>query len=642
MKKEDRLKALKEYTERTRRILELSSPRLEEVGSAEDYRVHLQHSFQEIGVLGRENNETLEKHLFPLVESTPELTDEEVEVLHEFSAMLIDTTSMENLDLPLIFLQAERILEKAENGGDLRTRILAEDGMVIGAYMMLNLSIRLYPPVEHCFHYRDIGLRAARHILDQLSPEKFAALPDDECRELVLINSRYIRCLFEWDDKKNRSSNNKMDLRLMRRALDLAEDPFYRDLMPDYRWDAHVLRTLQYVSDFSEMNNKHLFTPEELEEIYQCTLRLNDFVEANPELQEACPKLERECYLIRNSYLSGRISLEEYRKELLHIFARRSFKDFSARGMFVRFTTAIEYLLTLDQHTVDEEQAESVRTIQKDLAAYMYQMPKTGVLSFMLTFMTIYLRHYIEVPGGISFQDACLQIMAAMHPPTYVHTLNVATITTYLAEKLIDRDRSLFVGIAGTTNEADVVGKKAEILEFIHNGALLHDIGKLLIQETIMTYGRNLIDSEWELIKAHTLVGAELLQRFPDTAEYAEMALGHHRWFNDSMGYPEEFRTEDSKYRTAIALLEAADCMDAATDSIGRSYKQGKTLDEYIDELREGSGTRYAPYVVELCEDPTVREELQKLLTEGRDENYRKTYHLLKNTIEQAQRGEQH
>ena len=96
------------------------------------------------------------------------------------------------------------------------------------------------------------------------------------------------------------------------------------------------------------------------------------------------------------------------------------------------------------------------------------------------------------------------------------------------------------------------------------------------------------------------------------------------------MGYPEEFRTEDSKYRTAIALLEAADCMDAATDSIGRSYKEGKQLERYLREVREGSGTRYAPYLEELLRDEGVVRELTYLISGGRDENYRKTYRILK------------
>jgi len=69
--------------------------------------------------------------------------------------------------------------------------------------------------------------------------------------------------------------------------------------------------------------------------------------------------------------------------------------------------------------------------------------------------------------------------------------------------------------------------------------------------------------------------------------------------------------------------------MDAATDSVGRSYKQGKTLDEFIGELREGSGTRYAPFLLELFEDEEVRSEIESILNGGRDNKYRHTYTIL-------------
>ena len=77
-------------------------------------------------------------------------------------------------------------------------------------------------------------------------------------------------------------------------------------------------------------------------------------------------------------------------------------------------------------------------------------------------------------------------------------------------------------------------------------------------------------------------------------------------------------------------IIAAADCIDAGTDSVGRSYKKGKSVDEIIEELREGSGTRYAPYVVELFDDKSTVAELRRILTDGRDENNRITFSLLK------------
>ena len=69
--------------------------------------------------------------------------------------------------------------------------------------------------------------------------------------------------------------------------------------------------------------------------------------------------------------------------------------------------------------------------------------------------------------------------------------------------------------------------------------------------------------------------------------------------------------------------------MDAATDSVGRSYNKGKNLDSYIEEVKKDAGTRYAPYLPELLEDPDVKRDLEYILDTGRQNAYRDTWVLL-------------
>ncbi|MEE3409241.1 MAG: hypothetical protein VZQ95_07620, partial [Erysipelotrichaceae bacterium] len=91
-----------------------------------------------------------------------------------------------------------------------------------------------------------------------------------------------------------------------------------------------------------------------------------------------------------------------------------------------------------------------------------------------------------------------------------------------------------------------------------------------------------------------------MLDRIPADRSFVDIARGHHKWYDDSAGYPEDFSLKDSPFEPLVDIVTVADCMDAATDSIGRSYNRGKTLDEYIDEVRAGSGTRYAPWLADI------------------------------------------
>lgn len=121
-----------------------------------------------------------------------------------------------------------------------------------------------------------------------------------------------------------------------------------------------------------------------------------------------------------------------------------------------------------------------------------------------------------------------------------------------------------------------------------------------------------------------------MLGKYESTKKYVDVALGHHKWYDDSRGYPEEFVTHKSPVKGVIDLVQCADGLDAASDSVGRSYNRGKTYDEYIEEVREGSGSRYAPWLYELLSRPEVKKDIESILSEGREKHYRYTYRLLK------------
>ena len=204
-----------------------------------------------------------------------------------------------------------------------------------------------------------------------------------------------------------------------------------------------------------------------------------------------------------------------------------------------------------------------------------------------------------------------------------------------LTHHLIKKHPELFLDLPEYDSIEDVETHEAEIENYAYHASLCHDFGKLMIADTIYTYGRNLLDEEFEFIRVHPSIGAYVLEKQASTSTYADIARGHHKWFNDKGGYPADFSLEKSPYKTIVSIVTCADCIDAATDAVGRSYKEGKTLDTVIGEIKEGSGTQYAPYMAELLDDPEVRSEAEWILSKGRAENYRKTYFILKKNISQ-------
>ena len=74
----------------------------------------------------------------------------------------------------------------------------------------------------------------------------------------------------------------------------------------------------------------------------------------------------------------------------------------------------------------------------------------------------------------------------------------------------------------------------------------------------------------------------------------------------------------------------AADCLDAATDTAGRSYNRGKTFSDYEQEVIEGAGTHYAAFLVELFRKTKLRCDIEYLLNRGRRQLYSETFRLLR------------
>jgi putative two-component system response regulator len=125
----------------------------------------------------------------------------------------------------------------------------------------------------------------------------------------------------------------------------------------------------------------------------------------------------------------------------------------------------------------------------------------------------------------------------------------------------------------------------------------MHDIGKIGIPDSILLKPGKLEPDEWETMKAHTTIGARLLEGDDsDIMRMArEIALSHHeRW--DGSGYPAGLSGEAIPLCGRIAML--ADLFDALTSA--RPYKQAWPVESALDMIRESSGKHFDPVLVEV------------------------------------------
>ena len=138
------------------------------------------------------------------------------------------------------------------------------------------------------------------------------------------------------------------------------------------------------------------------------------------------------------------------------------------------------------------------------------------------------------------------------------------------------------------------LGLGAEALEHVRQAALLHDIGKIAIPDSILEKPGTLTAEERSAMELHTLIGERILTASPALLPVARIVRSHHeRW--DGTGYPDGLVGAATPIEARI--VAACDAYSAITSQ--RPYRNAQTPEQALAEIRRCSGTQFDPDVVE-------------------------------------------
>jgi diguanylate cyclase (GGDEF)-like protein len=177
--------------------------------------------------------------------------------------------------------------------------------------------------------------------------------------------------------------------------------------------------------------------------------------------------------------------------------------------------------------------------------------------------------------GGAGGQagEVLLRTLRAKQRELDEHSSNVAALAARVARRL---------------------GLSAEALDEVARAAQLHDVGKVGIPDAILNKASRLSDSEWELIRNHTVMGERILQGAPALCPVARLVRSsHERW--DGSGYPDCLFGEQIPLGARIVAV--CDAYEAMTSE--RAYRGAIPRETACSELRRCAGTQFDPAVVE-------------------------------------------
>jgi uncharacterized membrane protein len=196
-------------------------------------------------------------------------------------------------------------------------------------------------------------------------------------------------------------------------------------------------------------------------------------------------------------------------------------------------------------------------------------------------------RSLAQVVSGISVRDPLEQI-ARGHPEaldTLIGAVEAKDRYTHGHSRRV-AELSSRIGIT--------LGLEPEALRGLHQGASLHDVGKISVPDQILNKPGELSDDEWEAIKEHPVVGWGLAQRAPSLRDSLAAIRHHHeRW--DGTGYPD--RLGGDAIPLAGRIVAVADVWDALTSD--RAYRPAWDPERAITHIAGGAGILFDPECVE-------------------------------------------
>ena len=188
-----------------------------------------------------------------------------------------------------------------------------------------------------------------------------------------------------------------------------------------------------------------------------------------------------------------------------------------------------------------------------------------------------------------------------LHLERYNKDLEVAYIATIklLAAAIDARDPYTLGHSERVTRFSVLIGEKMNLdpeeLRDLETSCLFHDVGKIRTPDLILLKDDSLTDEEFLQMKKHPEDGAGILQIVESLHKHIPAVLHHHEWY-DGTGYPGGLKEDEIPIHAAIITI--ADAYDALTSK--RSYKEAKSKEKAIEELKRCKGTQFHPYLTDL------------------------------------------
>lgn len=557
----------------------------------------------------KRNMELLREGVFPLLDRLFEAGAEELRELQEFAGNLLSGT--QELDVGLFCQIHQALLSLARSQRDQAGIIRELYWMGIGRNSICNKLIGLdsAKSEKYVFQMRLCFTEAAAYL------KYYDALEDAETRGYI-FRSRANMAL-----GKFRSVSDK--IRLLKQTLQIMQDKEYQEKTPQLPWERYIYMTHQLMASSISYDRENTMTPQDItalmESVYIVYQRRLQEAEKNGE-----PKPIRSAFhYYAMEYYCGLNTLDELLTNMEKLMDAADLSDFSGESMYGIISIPAFYCQYLQEFPEKiPERKEYIDTLYQRISYYVDRFPDANENESLFLYLRQLSYTFVEMENSISYKKFLQRMQMRFAPEVFVHSHAVGNAAQVLCRILLEEEPAFFDDMEHIRRIRDREEKKKAVLEYARECGILHDVGKINFMNLYSRTGRQWFEEEYEMAHMHTMVGEACLKTRESTRDFAPIAQGHHRWYDGSGGYPDEYIRLACPYRQMVDVIGLADWLDNVTEADRLYTGIEKNFDEAVASAVEMGGRRFSPLLTARLSDKKVAQEICKALAEGRREAY--------------------
>ena len=588
-----------------------------EIKKLKDVSLHISEGFdswyekqlqaaKKMAELKKENIAILNSELFPVLDDLYAANDETLGSLETFADRLLDWST--NLD-PGVYIAIHDALLRMYRVRKDRDRIIKELYKLGMGLYYLNRMIQGsdHPLAKEIFFENEMVFTEGASYL-----RYFDRIENEETKGYI------IRCLanisIATTDRKRRISTTA-------KVLNIISDPYYRELAPSLPWDTFLQRTYQQMSSNRSTLSKGDLSNEELSLVMEaCQIVFEPEKENdNPNVRWLWPYYEME-------YSCGFTDLKTTLQRMEELITSTEYDQYDISGLYANVQLPIYYgrLLKENEELLAKPRYLSfLKEANQKMMRSLLSFPNEKIDDFYFYDITLLTYMYLETEGVDSYLDVTTRLMGRLTGNEYIRLKCNGQIIKLLCTKIFENDPQFFDDIDFLKEISDPETKKEKLLSFAEECGIYYDFGSTCMNLSKISCIRDLSDREYEIFKLHTTIGYETLKERGSTRSFADIALGHHAFYDESDGYPDDYVRISSPFRRMTDIVSVVSYISERYDG---------NISRIIQDIINKARTQFSPIVASYLEDEDMKDQIEEILTGERKEFYKELYSMITNS----------